>query len=83
MERLDFIEEMGFQIAHELRNPMTIIGGYARSALKKTSPQDINYKSLQIIASEIERMENLLNDFMNYLDTYENKVEAIKLWTTH
>lgn len=79
MERLGLIEEMGFQIAHELRNPMTIIGGYARSALKKTSPQDINYKNLQIIASEIERMEYLLNDFLDYLDSYQNKFEPVNL----
>ena len=79
MERLQAIEEVTFQVAHELRNPMTIIGGFARSILKKTSPQDENYKSLEIIASQTERMEDLLTNFLDYVYVPENTVEELDL----
>ncbi len=79
MERLQTIEEVTFQVAHELRNPMTIIGGFARSILKKTSPQDENYKSLEIIASQTERMEDLLTNFLDYVYVPENIVEELDL----
>ena len=70
---------MTHQIAHELRNPMTIIGGYARSALKRTSAQDANYKNLQIIVSEVERMESLLDNFLDHISICENKAQELSL----
>jgi K+-sensing histidine kinase KdpD len=79
LERTEPIVEMTHQIAHELRNPMTIIGGYARSALKRTSAQDANYKSLQIIVSEIERMESLLDNFIDHISICENKAQELSL----
>jgi PAS domain S-box-containing protein len=79
IERLQAIEEVTFQVAHELRNPMTIIGGFARSILKKTSPQDENYKYLEIIASQTERMEDLLTNFLDYVYVPENIVEELDL----
>jgi nitrogen-specific signal transduction histidine kinase len=62
-----------------LRNPMTIIGGFARQILKKTSPQDENYKSLEIIASQTERMEDLFTNFLDYVYVPENVVEELDL----
>jgi nitrogen-specific signal transduction histidine kinase len=79
LERAETIVEITHQIAHELRNPMTIIGGYARSALKKTSARDANYKNLQIIVSEIERMENLLDNFIDHISICENKAQELSL----
>ncbi|HVP36668.1 MAG TPA: histidine kinase dimerization/phospho-acceptor domain-containing protein, partial [Terriglobales bacterium] len=79
MERLQAIEEVTFQVAHELRNPMTIIGGFARSILKKIPPGDENCKSLEIIASQTERMEDLLTNFLDYVYVPENAVEELDL----
>jgi hypothetical protein len=47
--------------------------------LKKTSPQDENYKSLEIIASQTERMEDLLTNFLDYVYVPENTVEELDL----
>lgn len=79
MEKAEPILEMTHQIAHELRNPMTIIGGYARSALKRTSAQDANYKNLQIIVSEIERMESLLDNFIGRISICQDKAQELNL----
>ncbi len=79
MEKTEPLVEMTHQIAHELRNPMTIIGGYARSALKRTPAQDANYKNLQIIVTEIERMENLLDNFLDHISICENKSQELRL----
>lgn len=79
MERLQAIEEITFQVAHELRNPMTIIGGFARSILKKTISPDSSHKYLEIIVSEIERMECLLTNFLDYVYISENRTKELNL----
>ncbi len=79
MERSQAIEEITLEVAHELRNPMTIIGGFARSILKNITPQDANYKYLEIIVSEIDRMESLLTSFLDYVHNSKNKTKELNL----
>lgn len=66
VERLSVLGRITSQVAHELRNPMTIIGGFAHSILKRTDEHDQNYEYLRIIANESERMENVLNNVLNF-----------------
>jgi signal transduction histidine kinase len=66
VERLSVLGQITSQVAHELRNPMTIIGGFAHSILKRTDEHDQNYEYLRIIANETERMENVLNNVLNF-----------------
>ncbi|MCZ6632991.1 MAG: PAS domain S-box protein [bacterium] len=64
-ERLSVIGEMSARIAHEIRNPMTTIGGFARSILKSSDPDRIQTAG-RIIVEEVERLENLLNDTLDF-----------------
>ncbi len=66
MEKLSVLGQITSQVAHELRNPMTVIGGFARSILKKMDPKSSDYEYIQIIAKETERMENVLNNVLNF-----------------
>ncbi len=65
-EKLSVLGEITSQVAHELRNPVTIIGGYARSLLKKKDAKDADYEHLKIIAEETERVEKVLNNVLNF-----------------
>ena len=56
---------MSARIAHEIRNPMTTIGGFARSILKSSDP-DRTQTAGRIIVEEVERLENLLNDTLDF-----------------
>ena len=66
MEKLSVLGQITSQVAHELRNPMTIIGGFARSILKKMDTKSPDYEYIKIIAKETERMENVLNNVLNF-----------------
>ncbi|MCJ7507303.1 MAG: ATP-binding protein [candidate division Zixibacteria bacterium] len=66
VEKLSVMGEITSQVAHELRNPLTIIGGFANSILKKLDPNDTNYEYLKIISQESQRMENILNNVLNF-----------------
>lgn len=65
-EKLALVGKMSSQIAHELRNPLVPIGGFARlisRRLEDTSPLK-NYSN--IIIKEIDRLEKLLHNILYF-----------------
>ncbi len=58
-ERLAVLGQMAAHISHEVKNPMMVIGGFARQLLRDF-PQDVQKtrEKLQIIVEEISRLEN-------------------------
>ncbi|MCK5340444.1 MAG: PAS domain S-box protein [Desulfobulbaceae bacterium] len=58
-ERLAALGQTVAEITHEIRNPLMLIGGFARQLLKKV-PGEKEQEKLKIIADEIMRLENML-----------------------
>ena len=59
-ERLAVIGNMAAYIAHEIRNPLVTIGGFART-ISRISNQDNHVRqSAQIIIEEVNRLEKFL-----------------------
>jgi signal transduction histidine kinase len=79
VERLSVLGQITSQVAHELRNPMTIIGGFALSILKKMEASDPNYEYIKIMAKEAERMENVLNNVLNFSRPEKSRLEMVSL----
>lgn len=65
-ERLSAIGEMAAKLAHDIRNPLTAIGGFARRLLKNGQNGFLNENYLRIIVKEIDRLEKMLNDILSY-----------------
>ncbi len=65
-ERLAAIGEMAAHVAHEIRNPLVTIGGFARQLLKKCDPQSSIFDSAKIIADEVMRLEKILANVLNF-----------------
>jgi len=66
-ERLNILGAISAEVAHEIRNPLVSIGGFARR-LNKKSPE---LQEANIILKESERLENILNRIKNYLKPVE------------
>jgi PAS domain S-box-containing protein len=64
-ERLAVIGQMSARIAHEIRNPLATIGGFARSISRKPEPDRVMTASA-IICDEVTRLENLLRDTLSF-----------------
>ncbi|MDZ7261950.1 MAG: ATP-binding protein [candidate division KSB1 bacterium] len=68
-ERLATTGKMAAHVAHEIRNPLVTIGGFARSILKSID-QDNNKADLkltaQIITEEVRRLENILANVLDF-----------------
>ena len=48
-------------VAHEIRNPLTVIGGFARRLAKSVEFESTGSEYVNIILSEVERMEDFLS----------------------
>lgn len=63
-KRLTQLGEMSAGIAHELRNPMSVIAGYAKLLSKKVEASD---KALvKAILTEIENIDRIISEFLAF-----------------
>jgi len=57
-ERMAALGQVVAEIMHEIKNPLMLIGGFARQ-MRRTISDDKNKERLSIIVSEVERLEAL------------------------
>lgn len=67
-ERLAARGKMANRIAHELRNPLTVVGGFTRRLHEKTPDDDSNKKYLSIILKEAKVLENKISEIIRIKD---------------
>ena len=65
-EQLATVGRMAAHVAHEIRNPLTAIGGFAKTILK--NPENVEQVKLaaRIIDKEVSRLENILRNVLNF-----------------
>lgn len=79
-ERLATIGKGAAHIAHEIKNPLMLIGGFSRQVFESLDSDNPNRKKLKIIIEEIKRLEALLvnvSDFTKLTQPVKS-VEDIK-----
>lgn len=65
-EKLSALGRLTANVAHEIRNPLTVIGGFA-NRLEKHLPEGVKEKEYaHIIASEVGRLERILRDTLTF-----------------
>jgi len=65
-EKLATIGEVTALVAHEIRNPLSTIGGFARSMQRDPSDAGRVVRNSQIITEEIERLEQMLSHLLDF-----------------
>lgn len=69
MEKMALIGRITSSIAHSIRNPLMIIGGFARSLLKDAGAVDPKREYLETIVREARQLESALEEVLNYSDS--------------
>jgi hypothetical protein len=64
-EKMAAIGEMAARVSHEIRNPLSTVGGFARSILRRPDDRERIKRNTQIIAEEVKRLEDLLTDMLD------------------
>jgi len=69
MEKMALVGKIASNIAHTIRNPLTIIGGFARSLMKSTSQDDAKRTYIESIIRETRRLEEVLQEVLSYSES--------------
>ncbi len=64
-ERMAALGELAARVAHEIRNPLISIGGFARRLEKKLTDDTREYA--KIIVNEVSRLENILKEILGFV----------------
>ncbi len=78
-EKMSVIGEITSAVAHELRNPLTIIGGFANLMNKNLDPGSSDTEYLSIIISETQRAEAVLTDVLDFSKASKIKDRPLEL----
>lgn len=62
VEQLTGIGQMAANVAHEIRNPLLAVGGFARQLHEQMDPQDPRREFTGIILEEVTRLEQILRE---------------------
>jgi PAS domain S-box-containing protein len=65
-ERLAAVGETVSRITHEIKNPLAIIGGFARQLLRVSGLEAKAQQKLAIIAEEVKRLETLMAEMRDF-----------------
>jgi len=65
-ERLADIGRLAATVAHEFKTPLVTIGGHARRAMRDINTPKFKKKDLDIIISEIDRLEKITSEILEY-----------------
>lgn len=68
MEKMAVVGKITSSIAHSIRNPLTAIGGYARSLLKSDNMEE-KREYLESILNEAKQLDEVLGEVISYSDS--------------
>ena len=58
------LEKMMDEVAHEIRNPLTSIGGFTRRIYERLPEGDPNKNYMKIVIGDVERLENMIKQIV-------------------
>ncbi len=79
IERLSLWSELTYDIAHELRNPASIIGGFASLMIKSDKLPEPLQEQAQIIFNECARLESALNSVLDFSRSFSQEKSEFHL----
>jgi two-component system, sensor histidine kinase and response regulator len=78
-EKTGALEQMIDEVAHEIRNPLTSIGGFARKVFNKLPEDDPNRKYLQMIIEDVAVLEDMIRQLIELKSMEISQKEPINM----
>ncbi|WP_243545390.1 sensor histidine kinase [Pseudodesulfovibrio tunisiensis] len=78
-ERLAVVGEMSTYLAHEIRNPLFAIGGFANSLFKSKTISDKDREKAAILVEETKRLDTMLTSMLKFVRPTASADEASDL----
>ncbi|MEW6380768.1 MAG: ammonium transporter [bacterium] len=77
--RLSALGQLSAGVAHEIRNPLTSIRILIHSLMERLSPEDIRRDDIEVIENEIERINQIIKQFLDFARPSKPKMERVDL----
>ncbi len=78
-EKLSALGELSSKIFHEIRNPISALGGLSKLLLKKEIPAELQ-AYLKTMVREAERLERVLEDLFEFVRPIELERQPVRLY---
>ncbi|MBU2493306.1 MAG: PAS domain S-box protein [Bacteroidetes bacterium] len=78
-ERLASLGRMAAGIAHEIRNPLSSIKGFAMYLRNKFDVSSENWEYASVMMNEVDRLNRVIQDLLNFAKPYEPKLHPIEI----
>jgi len=78
-ERLATVGAVVARVSHEIRNPLTTIGGFARTLSAHPDEIERVARNANIIVEEVEKLEALLKEMLDFTSTRQPALEPTDL----
>ncbi len=78
-EKMAAIGELSTYIAHEIRNPLFAIGGFANSLLRSSSLDEAAREKVDIILKESKRLDAILKTTLNFARPTDASISEVDL----
>ncbi len=77
-EKLSAIGELSAKVFHEIRNPVSALGGLSKLLLRKDIPKDLEVY-LKTMVKEAERLERVLEDLFEFVRPIKLERQPVRL----
>lgn len=79
MEKLALAGEIAAGIAHEIRNPLTVIQGYIQLLQKSAAENSHDHEIYMLILEEIQRTNTIISDFLRFSRPNQPHVSMVQI----
>lgn len=76
-EKLNLISELAASVAHEVRNPLTVVRGFVQLLREETSPK--NHEYIKLVLTELDRAEWIISDYLNLAKPQGDVMSRVEL----
>ena len=76
-EKMNAIGQLAASVAHEIRNPMTVVKGFLQIFLAKDQMSEEERMYIRLMIEEMNRAETIINDYLSLAKPDLEKTESI------
>lgn len=79
-EKLNLISELAASVAHEVRNPLTVVRGFVQLLREETNPKNNEY--IKLVLTELDRAEWIISDYLNLAKPQGDNMTRVEIGNT-
>lgn len=78
-DKIEAVSHLSASISHEIRNPLTTVKGFLQLLNEQNYPEEKKKEFIQIAIQELNRAEEVINDYLTFARPALEKVEEIEI----